>query len=83
MFAFGLIGYLMILTGFDRSLLFFSFAIEPLLEENFRRTMLIARGDATVFIQRPISALFLIAAVLLLIGVRTMRYRRRLVPTTI
>jgi putative tricarboxylic transport membrane protein len=80
MFAFGLLGYLMILTKFDRSLLFFSFAIEPILEENIRRAMLITRGDATAFIQRPISALFLIAAVLLLVGVRTMRHKVYLSP---
>ena len=31
------------------------FVLGPLMEENLRRAMLIARGDATVFITRPIS----------------------------
>ena len=36
------------------------------MEENLRRAMLISRGDPMVFINRPISAGFLIATVLLL-----------------
>jgi putative tricarboxylic transport membrane protein len=38
-------------------------------EENLRRALLIARGDPTVFIARPISAGFLAATVLLLVMV--------------
>jgi putative tricarboxylic transport membrane protein len=37
------------------------------MEENLRRALLISRGDPTVFFTRPISAGFLIAALLLLI----------------
>jgi putative tricarboxylic transport membrane protein len=75
MFAFGLIGYAMIRAGFDRSLMFFAFAVGLALEENIRRSMLIARGDVTVFLQRPISATFLLAGVALLVAVRTWRRR--------
>jgi TctA family transporter len=39
----------------------------PRFEENFRRAMLIARGDFTVFVTRPISAVF-VGLCLLLIG---------------
>ena len=54
------------------------FVLGPLMEENLRRAMLIARGDATVFMTRPISAVLLqIAFVLLVIamlpGVRERR----------
>ena len=31
------------------------FVLGPLMEENLRRAMLIARGDPTTFITRPIS----------------------------
>jgi hypothetical protein len=34
------------------------------LEENFRRSLLISRGDLTTFIERPISAFFLAISVL-------------------
>ncbi len=38
----------------------------PRFEENFRRSLLISRGDLTTFIQRPISAFFLAICVLLI-----------------
>jgi len=37
------------------------------MEENLRRAMLLSRGDPTVFFQRPISAVMLTLAILLLI----------------
>ena len=38
----------------------------PILEENLRRAMLISRGDPTVFIRRPISAVFVLLTVALI-----------------
>jgi putative tricarboxylic transport membrane protein len=43
------------------------FVLGPLMEENLRRAMLIARGDATVFFTRPISGGLLTVAILLLV----------------
>jgi putative tricarboxylic transport membrane protein len=50
----------------------------PLMEENLRRAMLIARGDPSVFLTRPISAgLLFVALVLLVLAILpTMRKRR-------
>ncbi len=42
------------------------FILGPMMEEYFRRALLLSRGDWSVFLTRPLSALFLIAAVLLL-----------------
>jgi TctA family transporter len=39
----------------------------PILEENLRRAMLISRGDPTVFIRRPISAVFLLLTATLIV----------------
>ena len=39
----------------------------PLMEENLRRAMLLSRGDPMVFLERPISAGFIIASALLLL----------------
>jgi putative tricarboxylic transport membrane protein len=48
------------------------------MEENLRRAMLIARGDATVFLTRPISAgLIAIAVGLLAIAALPMIRKRR------
>ena len=43
------------------------YILGPLMEENLRRAMLLSRGDPTVFFQRPISAVMLTLAILLLI----------------
>jgi TctA family transporter len=37
-------------------------------EENFRRSLLISRGDLTTFIDRPISAFFLFICIVLVVG---------------
>jgi putative tricarboxylic transport membrane protein len=48
------------------------------MEENLRRAMLIARGDATVFLTRPISAtLIALAAALLVLAALPMIRKRR------
>jgi TctA family transporter len=43
------------------------FVLGPMMEENFRRAMYISRGDPLVFVERPISALLLLMAVILLV----------------
>ena len=59
------------------------FVLGPLMEENLRRAMLIARGDATVFLTRPISAALLaISALMLVLAVLpTLRDKREEVFT--
>ena len=46
--------------------LLLGFILGPMMEEYLRRALLLSRGDWSVFLTRPLSALFLIAAVLLL-----------------
>ena len=38
-----------------------------MVEENFRRALLLSRGDLLVFVQRPISAGFMPACILLIV----------------
>jgi putative tricarboxylic transport membrane protein len=47
------------------------------MEENLRRAMLIARGDATVFATRPISAGLLAVALFLLVLAALPMIRKR------
>jgi putative tricarboxylic transport membrane protein len=75
MLMFGLIGYAMIRGGLDRSLMFFAFAVGAMFEENVRRTLLIARGDPTVYLERPVCAALLIAGALLFVIARAWRPR--------
>jgi putative tricarboxylic transport membrane protein len=76
--VFGLIGYWLIKHDFEPAPALLGYVLGPLMEENLRRAMLIARGDATVFITRPISAALIFTSVLLLvIAVLPMIRKRR------
>src|SRR4029077_8358477 len=64
---FGVIGFWLIKHDFEGAPMLLGFVLGPLMEENLRRAMLIARGDATVFMTRPISAGLSQTAVILLV----------------
>jgi putative tricarboxylic transport membrane protein len=53
---FGLMGYVMKQFRFEPAPVLLGFVLGPMLEENFRRSMLLYSGDFTIFITRPISA---------------------------
>jgi putative tricarboxylic transport membrane protein len=57
--AFGLGGYLFSRLDLDAAPLMLGFILGPMLEENFRRAMLLSRGSFNVFASRPISATLL------------------------
>jgi putative tricarboxylic transport membrane protein len=80
---FGLVGYWLIKHDFEPAPMLLGFVLGPLMEENLRRAMLLARGDPTVFMTRPISAVLLqIAGILLVIAVLpAIRKRREVVFT--
>jgi len=63
---FGVFGYFLMLFRFEPAPLLLGFILGPLMEEHLRRAMLLSRGDATVFITRPISAGFILVTTLLL-----------------
>ncbi len=65
--AFGLIGYIFHKLGTEPAPLLLGFILGPMMEENLRRALLLSRGDWSVFVTRPISAVMLALAVLLLI----------------
>ena len=75
--SFGIIGYWLIKHDFEPAPLLLGFVLGPLMEENLRRAMLIARGDATVFFTRPISGGLLTVAIILLILAAMPKIRRR------
>jgi TctA family transporter len=63
--AFGLIGYLFIKLKCEPAPLLLGFVLGPMMEENFRRSLLLSRGDFAVFVTRPLSLGLLIAAAIL------------------
>ena len=65
--VFGLIGYMFLRLDMEAAPLMLGFILGPMLEENFRRAMLLSRGSFSVFVNRPISGtlLAIIGALLL------------------
>ncbi len=64
---FGIAGYLFFKLGCEAPPLLLGFILGPMMEENFRRALLLARGDFTVFVTRPLSLGLLIAAAALVL----------------
>lgn len=75
--CFGLLGYLLLKFGCEPAPLLLGFVLGPLMEENLRRALLVSRGDPWVFFERPISALLLAVAALLLVAVLFPALRRK------
>ena len=63
----GVIGALLLSLDFPISPIILGFVLGPMMEENFRRTMMLSDGDVAVFVQRPICAGFLAICVLLIV----------------
>jgi TctA family transporter len=78
---FGALGYATRLLDFHIAPLLLGFVLGPLVEENFRRALLLADGNVLVFFVSPISAVFMALTAMLLAwtifraGYRTYRAR--------
>lgn len=59
----GVLGYILIKLGCEPAPLLLGFVLGPLLEDHLRRSLIISRGDPTIFIDRPVSAVLLLLAV--------------------
>jgi putative tricarboxylic transport membrane protein len=59
-------GYVALKLDCEPAPLILGFVLGPMMEENLRRALLISRGDPLVFLQEPISLVFLLVAVGLL-----------------
>jgi len=77
MVTFGIIGYVMLKLGCEPTPMMLGFVLAPMIEENFRRTLLLSAGDLSVFVTRPISLGFLLAATALLAAMAFSGLRRR------
>ena len=76
---FGVAGYALMRLRFEPAPLLLGFVLGPMVEENFRRALLLSRGELSIFVARPISLGFVAACVLLicLLMVSAVRQRRR------
>ncbi len=59
----GFVGYFLRLLQFEPAPLLIGFVLGPMLEENFRRSMVLGRGDLSFFLTRPLSLAMLLIAI--------------------
>ena len=73
--AFGVCGALLAALKFPMAPVLLGFVLGPMVEENFRRALLLSRGSMLIFIEHPISAAFVGASALLVL-VQSVSYLR-------
>jgi len=74
---FGVLGCVMTYLRFEPAPLVLGLILGPMMEENLRRTLTLHRGDYTIFVTRPISAVFLFLAATIVILSIWSAYRSR------
>jgi putative tricarboxylic transport membrane protein len=73
---FAVVGYLCLKLDCEPAPLILGFVLGPLMEENLRRSLLMSRGDPSVFVTEPISLAFLVIAAALLLVVAAPAIRK-------
>jgi putative tricarboxylic transport membrane protein len=68
MIVFGVVGYLMRKCEYEPAPLVLAFVLGPLLENNLRKALILSQGSFAIFFLRPISAVCLGLACLLLVS---------------
>jgi putative tricarboxylic transport membrane protein len=76
MIFFGVVGYAMKKLKFEPAPLILAMLLTPMLENALRQSLIISRGDPFIFLSRPISLAFLLAAAAIL-SVPVFSYRRK------
>ncbi|SMF56656.1 TctA family transporter [Xaviernesmea oryzae] len=74
---FGVFGFLFSKLECEPAPLLLGFILGPMMEENFRRALLISRGEFSIFVTSPVSCVLLLLAVTLLMVVVAPSIRRR------
>jgi putative tricarboxylic transport membrane protein len=76
--ALSAVAYVLLKLDCEPAPLILGFILGPMMEEQMRRAMMINFGDVTIFLTRPLSAAFLIAAagMMLLIALPSLRAKR-------
>jgi putative tricarboxylic transport membrane protein len=68
MIGFGVFGYLARKFQYELAPLVLAIVIGPMMENNLRLSLVISQGDAWIFIQKPISAVFIMISLALLVS---------------
>jgi putative tricarboxylic transport membrane protein len=80
---FGIVGYLMIKAKLPRAPLILGLVLAPIMEQSLRQSLIMSRGSPSIFVDRPIALILLIAVIASLVlsfaggPLRAMRRRAR------
>lgn len=66
MMLFGLVGYLFKKFEYEGAPLMLAFVLGPMFEANLRLSLIVSKGSFLIFFNRPISAFFLVATIVIL-----------------
>jgi putative tricarboxylic transport membrane protein len=66
MLAFGVIGWILNKLGFDMAPLILALVLGSFLEVAFRQSLFISRGDLSIFVTRPVSAVLVVVLVVVI-----------------
>src|SRR3546814_11965998 len=75
--AFGMFGYLHSKFDCEPAPLLLGFILGPMLEDPFRRSMILSHGDPLIFLQSPITAALLGIALLLYVSIISPTIRKK------
>ena len=75
----GVVGYLFAALGYPPAPLLLGFVLGPMVEENFRRSLLLSRGDMSTFFTRPLAGSFMAVTILMMlyVAINQLRKNRR------
>jgi putative tricarboxylic transport membrane protein len=68
MMVFGIVGYLFKKFGYEPAPLVLALVLGPIMERAFRQSLIISGGSPMIFITRPISAIFVFVALVILLA---------------
>jgi putative tricarboxylic transport membrane protein len=68
MILFGIVGYLMKKFEYEGAPLILAFVLSPLLENALRQSLIMSHGSFAIFLTRPISLVFFIVSIFLLVS---------------
>jgi TctA family transporter len=73
---FGIIGVIFMKLKCEPAPLLLGYILGPMMEENFRRSLLLSRGDFTTFVTRPLSLFLLLGALALVVIVALPAFKK-------
>jgi putative tricarboxylic transport membrane protein len=68
MFAFGLVGFVMLSFEMSPIPFLIAFVLAPMLEKGLRRSLVISQGDPLIFFKSPIAIVFFIFTIIAIIS---------------